>query len=160
MKITRTLAIALIALTASLNTAAQADESLAYLHNYNIPASGLALDGYCPVAYFAVNKPVKGKREHAVKYRDVWYFFVNDEAKQEFQKSPEKYLPAYGGWCAFGMAIQDKFPVDPTSFRIVNGRLMLFLKNRDLDARELWTQGNEAELVSKADEFWHNKVNK
>ena len=142
---------------AGLISSSQA-ESKAYLHNYNLPASGVALEGYCPVAYFAVNKPVKGKSAHAVNHKGVWYFFVNEDAKQMFEADPEKYLPAYGGWCAFGMAIQDKFPVDPTNFKIVDGRLMLFLKNKNIDAHELWQKGNEKELLQKADAHW-NKVN-
>ena len=40
-------------------------ESRAYLHSFNLPSSGVALEGYCPVAYFAVNKPVRGKSENA-----------------------------------------------------------------------------------------------
>ena len=40
-------------------------ESRAYLHSYNLPSSGVALEGYCPVAYFAANKPVLGKAEYA-----------------------------------------------------------------------------------------------
>ena len=134
-------------------------ESRAYLHSYNLPSSGLALEGYCPVAYFAVNKPVRGKPQFASTYDDVTYHFVSAEAKSAFNKDPEKYLPAYGGWCAFGMAIQDKFPIDPTSFKIVNGRLMLFLKNRDIDARELWNQGDEAQFIAQADAHW-KKVSK
>ena len=151
-----TMAVLLAAIAA---TAAPAAESKAYLHSYNLPANGLALDGYCPVAYFAVNKPVKGKREHAVKHKDVWYYFVSDDAKQAFLKNPEKYLPAYGGWCAFGMAVEDKFPVDPTNFKIVNGRLMVFLRNKNVDALALWNKGNEAEYARKADAHW-KKVSK
>ena len=35
-------------------------------------------------------------------------------------------MPQCGGWCAFGMSIEDKFPVDPTKIRIVDGKLYLF----------------------------------
>ena len=160
MNVTRKLVLALTAAVLLNLATANAADSKAYLHNYNLPASGLALDGYCPVAYFAVNKPVKGKREFASKYNDVWYYLVNADAKKEFEKNPEKYLPAYGGWCAFGMSIQDKFPVDPTNFKIVNGRLMVFLKNKNIDARELWNGGSDSELTAKADNHWNTNVNK
>ena len=128
--------------------------SKAYLHSYNLPSSGLALEGYCPVAYHVVGEPVRGKPEFTSIYNDVAYQFVSSEAKQYFDADPEKYLPAYGGWCAFGMAIQDKFPVDPTAFKIVDGRLMLFLRNRDVDALKLWEQNNEAQQVAKANAHW------
>ena len=145
--------------TCCMNSATTQAESRAYLNNNNIPSSGVALEGYCPVAYFAVNKPVRGKAEFSADYNGVTYHFVNAEAKQVFQKNPSKYLPAYGGWCAFGMAIGDKFPVDPTNFKIVNGRLNLFLKNRNVDALKLWNQGNEKEQLRKATAHWQ-KVNK
>ena len=148
--------VASLILVAVVNTAHA--ESRAYLKNYNIPSSGLALEGYCPVAYFAVNKPVMGKPEFEVEYEGVRYHFVNAEAKAEFEKNPEQYLPAYGGWCAFGMAIGDKFPVDPTNFKIVDGELNLFLRNKNVDALDLWNDGNEAQLTDNAAAYW-NKVN-
>ncbi len=129
-------------------------ESRAYLHSYNLPSAGIALEGYCPVAYFAVNKAVRGKPEYASTHDEVTYYFVSAEAKEAFDRNPDQYLPAYGGWCAFGMSIQDKFPVDPTNFKIVNGRLMVFLKNRNVDARDLWNKGDERDLAAKAGAYW------
>ena len=135
-------------------TFAEEPESRAYLNSYNLPSSGIALEGYCPVAYFAVNRPVKGNPEYASTYDGVTYHFVNGDAKLAFDATPQKYVPAYGGWCAFGMAVQDKFPVDPKNFKIVDGRLMLFLKNRNVDALKLWNDGNEREYTDKADAHW------
>lgn len=129
-------------------------DSRAYLHSYNLPSSGVALEGYCPVAYFAVNKPVRGKPEYASEYNGVTYYLVSADAKKAFEQDPEKYIPAYGGWCAFGMSISDKFPVDPTNFKIVDGKLLVFLKNKNIDARALWNQGNPHDLVKKADAHW------
>ena len=138
-------------------TATTPEESKAYLHSYNLPSSGIALEGYCPVAYFAVNRPVKGKPEHASTHNGVTYHFVSADAQRAFEKDPEQYLPAYGGWCALGMAVEDKFPVDPRSFKIVDGRLLLFLKNRNVDALKLWNDGDEKAQLRKADSHW-NKV--
>ena len=132
----------------------KASESRAYLHSYNLPSSGVALEGYCPVAYFAVDKAVRGQPEYATTHDGVTYWFVSADAKKAFDANPEKYLPAYGGWCAFGMSVEDKFPVDPTNFKIVDGRLMLFLKNKNVDARALWNQGKETKLASKAAAHW------
>ncbi len=145
-----------LALTASITAAGHAasKESRAYLHNYNLPSNGVALEGYCPVAYFAVNKAVRGTPEHAAEYNGVTYYLVSKEAREAFEKDPQKYTPAYGGWCAFGMSIGDKFPVDPTNFKIVNDRLMLFLRNQNVDALPLWNQGHEADLVETANATW------
>ena len=130
------------------------NESRAYLHSYNLPSSGVALEGYCPVAYFAINKPVRGKPEYASIHNGVTYHLVSADAKRTFDADPEKFIPAFGGWCAFGMAVQDKFPVDPRNFKIVDGRLMLFLRNKNVDAVALWNQGNEKELIAKSDAHW------
>ena len=131
-----------------------ADKSRAYLHNYNLPSSGVALEGYCPVAYFAVDKAVRGKPEFASTHNDVTYHFVSADAKKAFDADPEKYIPAFGGWCAFGMAVSDKFPVDPTNFKIVDGRLLLFLRNKNVDALELWNKAEKRELIKKAEAHW------
>lgn len=146
--------LSLIAVVVASNERAASPESRAYLHSYNLPSSGVALEGYCPVAYFAVDKAILGKPEHASTHKDVTYYFVSADAKKAFERNPEKYLPAYGGWCAFGMAVEDKFPVDPTNFKIVDGRLMLFLKNKNVDALALWNQGDASELTTKADAHW------
>ena len=154
-------AVAAFALNASFATAADdakmrkpTSESRAYLHGYNLPSSGVALEGYCPVAYFAVNKAIRGKKEFAVTHNDVTYYFVSADAMKAFQADPEKYLPAYGGWCATGMAMQTKLPVDPTNFKIVDGRLLLFLTNRNIDAQKAWNQGDEKSQIAKADAHW------
>ncbi|QDU35271.1 hypothetical protein KS4_33520 [Poriferisphaera corsica] len=144
--------VTVMEVTAKPNTSPS--NSKAYLHAYNLPASGLALDGYCPVAYHVLNKPVKGSPEHSSIYNSVTYNFVNADAKKYFDQNPEKYLPAYGGWCAFGMAIEDKFPVDPTNFKIVDGKLMLFLRNQNVDALKLWNQNNEESQLTKANKHW------
>ena len=129
-------------------------ESRAYLHSYNLPSHGVAIEGYCPVAYFAVNKPVRGKPEHASAYNGITYYFVSADAKTAFDADPEKYIPAFGGWCAFGMAVEDKFPIDPEKFKIVDGKLLLFLNNRNVDALKLWNDGDEKEFLRKAGAHW------
>lgn len=143
-----------VAAFAGSSSESASNESRAYLHSYNLPSSGVALEGYCPVAYFAVDKAVRGKPDFASNHNGVTYWFVSADAKKAFDANPKKYLPAYGGWCAFGMAVADKFPVDPTHFKIVDGRLMLFLKNQNVDALKLWNQQNERELIAKADAHW------
>jgi YHS domain-containing protein len=129
-------------------------ESRAYLHSYNVPSSGLALEGYCPVAYFAVDKAIQGSPEFASTHNDIVYHFVSAEAKAAFDANPEKFLPAFGGWCALGMAVEDKFPVDPRLFKIVDGKLLLFLRNRNVDALQLWNDGDEKALLKKAEASW------
>jgi len=110
-----------------------------------------ALNGYCPVAYFVADGPLVGSAEFASTYNGTTYHLVSADAKNMFDADPEKYIPAFGGACAFGMSINETFPVDPTKYKIVNDRLFLFLKNDETDALELWNKEDQAEAVAKAD---------
>ncbi len=128
--------------------------SRAYLRSYNLNSSGLAIEGYCPVTYHTHNVARQGSPEYASTYNGVDYHFVSAAAKSMFDRVPENYIPAYGGWCAYGMAVQDKFPIDPTNFKVVDGNLLLFLRNDKVDALDLWEQGDEAENLRKAGAHW------
>ena len=77
--------------------------SRAYLHSYNLDSSGLALEGYCPVTYQTHGAARLGSADYASTYNGVDYQFVSAAAKRLFDGAPEKYIPAYGGWCAFGI---------------------------------------------------------
>ena len=127
--------------------------SRAFTNGFNVPSTGVALEGYCPVCYIAANKAAKGKAEFSHDYNGVTYWFVSDDVRKMFIANPDKYVPAYGGWCALGVAMGQRFPVDPTNFKVVNGRIMLFLKNKKVDGVSIWNK-NEAESLKKADQNW------
>lgn len=133
---------------------ASQSESRAYIGGRNVPASGVGLEGYSPVSYFTVGRPEKGDPRFAVEHNGVTYHLASQEQVALFNENPDRYEPQCGGWCAFGMSVEDKFPVDPTKFTIVDDRLYLFLNNDDINAFELWRQGDDAGLVRKAQSHW------
>ena len=106
-------------------------------------AKGVAIGGYSPVSYFEKGLAERGNPDHAVEHEDNTYFFVSADQAKVFRANPEKYLPVHGGACAYGASKGKSLPVDPTSFKIVDGRLLLFLKNDDVDARKLWDQEHD-----------------
>jgi hypothetical protein len=122
---------------------------------FNLGRDGLALQGYDPVAYFAEGgaKPTKGLDTITVKQDGVLYRFATEEHKKLFLASPDKYEPAYGGWCAYAMSKKEKVEVDPESFLTTNGRLMLFYKGFFNDTRSKWLK-DEAGFTTKADAGW------
>jgi len=132
---------------------AHTEASRAFTNGYNVPSNGVAIEGYCPVCYLSANKAAKGTPEFAHDHNGVTYWFVHDAARQAFIQNPDKFLPAYGGWCAVGVATGQRFPVDPTNFKIVDGRIMLFLKNAKVDAVTIWDK-DAANMLQKADENW------
>ncbi|MFG0306766.1 MAG: YHS domain-containing (seleno)protein [Phycisphaerales bacterium JB040] len=133
---------------------AQGGGSKAYVNGRNVPASGLGLEGYSPVSYFTKGRAERGRPEFSVEHNGVTYHLASAEQVEMFNKNPSRYEPQCGGWCAFGMSIEDKFPVDPTKFKVVDDRLYLFLNNAEIDAFELWQQGDQRELTEKAQEHW------
>ena len=145
----------------TLSTSAMAQTGAAdkrAVQHYNIGKKGQkpALQGYDPVAYFKEGggKATKGKKDFELRHEGVTYRFSSQANLDRFRNNPDRYEPAYGGWCATGMAMGDKFPVDPTSFKIVDGELLLFLRNANVDALEIWNDGDEKKQLHKAGEHW------
>ena len=112
------------------------------------------LQGFCPVAYFALGQSMEGSPEYSSTHDGKVYQFAGAEAKQEFDQNPDKYVPAYGGLCAFGMSIDKEFEACPTNFKIIDDRLHLFVKNGETDALELWNKEDEAKCLANADKHW------
>lgn len=112
--------------------------------------STVAVQGYDLVSYHNGAKPLPGNGNHAVDYKGANYLFSSAENKKTFEANPEKYLPAYGGWCAFGVSVGQKFIADPNVWEIVDGRLYL---NLDHKIQTLWAKDIPTN-ISKADTAW------
>lgn len=95
--------------------------------NVNATITGLALRGYDPVAYFTDGKPVIGDFTITAQHDGATYRFASEDHKALFLKDPAKYLPEYGGFCAFGTAQGVKVDGDPTVWKIVDNKLYLNL---------------------------------
>ena len=59
---------------------------------------GLAVKGYDVVAYFKLNKPLKGDKSFQYKWNDATWRFANADHLAAFKAEPEKYAPQYGGY--------------------------------------------------------------
>lgn len=116
----------------------------------NTDKTGLALDGYDPVAYFNAGEPQKGDFTISAIHEETTYWFVNEESKATFEASPERYLPQYGGYCAFGVAIGKKFNGDPLVWTIIDGKLYL---NLHVNIAEKFNEDTVGYIAS-ADENW------
>jgi YHS domain-containing protein len=114
---------------------------------------GLAIQGYDPVAYFSQNKAVEGKKTISQKYNGATYYFSSDANKTTFSKDPAKYEPAYGGYCAYAMAFGDQVKIDPETFKVKDGRLLLFYNFRFNNTLTDWNK-DEASLFKKAEAEW------
>jgi len=120
----------------------------------NIDDSKIGLQGYSPVSYLDLQSAQKGLKEYKATHDGVAYYFTSKAQENKFKENPEKYLPQYGGYCAFGVSVGAKFRVDPNKFVVKDGKYFLFLNDLEVDARQLWVKGNHEKLVNKADGNW------
>ena len=126
--------------------------------HFNLDTS-LAIEGYDPVAYFTENKAIEGSKKYSYEYKSAKYRFANSKNLEKFKSDPLKYEPSYGGWCAYAMGTNGKkVEVDPTSFKIVKGKLYLFYNSLFNNTLSKWND-NEANLKKKADSKWSIIIN-
>jgi YHS domain-containing protein len=112
--------------------------------------STVGVGGYDPVAYFKEGKAMKGNGWHVTYHKGVTYVFANKINRKTFEADPEKYLPAYGGYCAYGVAVGKKFVADPEVWKIVEGTLYL---NLDKAIQSKWNEDIPG-YIKKADANW------
>jgi YHS domain-containing protein len=137
-------------LLSTLSTIATAKDLL------NVDGSGVAIQGYDPVAFFTYNRPVKGNPQFQSEYRGAKYYFVSAEHKATFDKEPAKYEPQFGGYCAYGVSRGRKVPIKIEAWQIVNGRLLM---QYDLDVKDKFNEDQSGNL-RKADQNWPGLVEK
>lgn len=112
--------------------------------------NGVAIRGYDPVAYFEDRRPVKGSATWTAQFQGSTFYFASAAHRDAFTADPERYVPQYGGFCAFGAAKGYKAKTDPDAFSLVNGKLYL---NYSLSVRGLW-QEDIPGYIAKGDKNW------
>lgn len=126
-----------------------------FAKNFN-QKNGVAVHGYDVVSYFK-GAPAAGLPKFSVDYRDVTFQFANQTNANEFDANPEKYVPAYGGWCATAMGMMNKkLDINPASFEIQGGVLYLFSTSMG-PAKDQW-DANLPGIKQNADANWAKMI--
>jgi YHS domain-containing protein len=121
--------------------------------DYNLD-KGYMAEGYDIVSYFN-NNAKEGSSKYEVIYDNVKFKFSSQENLNLFNSEPQKYLPQYGGYCAYALAVKaKKIDIDPETFEIRNGKLFLFYNSWGSNALESWLSESPHDLKSKADKNW------
>jgi YHS domain-containing protein len=147
----RRLFISLLGLIGSAMVTLGAEKTL-----LNLDKSGVAIQGYDPVAFFTVGAPVKGSPEFTSVYHDATYQFHSAKNKSLFDKEPAKYEPQFGGYCAYGVSRNALAPIDIEAWQIVDGRLLMQKSKGIRDDFNEDTKGN----LKKADANWPKLLDK
>ena len=113
--------------------------------------AGVAIEGYDPVAYFTEGKAARGKPEFSSQHNGATWWFASAAHQELFQADPAKYAPAYGGWCAYGMAEGYAAETDPANgWSIHEGRLYL---NWDAEISKAWNADRDR-FLEKSEANW------
>jgi YHS domain-containing protein len=124
----------------------------------NLDKQGIALSGFDPVSYYS-GKPSKGSSALSASHGGATFLFASDDNRKAFQANPTKFLPAYGGWCAYAMADGKKVEVDPMTFKIKDGRLLLFYHSFLVNTLTKWN-AEEGKLYPLAEGHWDQFLKK
>ncbi len=112
--------------------------------------SGLAIEGFDPVAYFTDNAPVLGLPDFEAAQAGAVWRFHNEGNRASFMAHPEIYGPQFGGYDPVDVARGVTLAGNPRFFAVSGQRLYLFgiEANRDAfaanpdhflpEARERW----------------------
>ncbi len=124
-----------------------------------IDENGLAIGGYDVVAYFS-GEAKEGSEKYTAKYNDATYRFSSKDNLKDFKKNPQAYLPQYGGYCAWGVGAKNtKFPINPKTFDIIDGKLYLFyngpFEGKTFNTLIPWN-ADTSTLIEEANSNWKN----
>jgi YHS domain-containing protein len=127
--------------------------SFSQVIDYNVK-KGFIANGYDVVAYFN-NEAIEGNKQFKTMFDGVYYKFHSDKNLAAFNKNPKKYVPQFGGYCAYAIAEKsEKVSINPKTFEIINGKLYLFYNAWGTNTLELWQKENTKELLENADKNW------
>jgi YHS domain-containing protein len=114
---------------------------------------GVFIYGYDPVAYFTMDKAVKGSEDFTYEYLGGEWHFVSGEHKRMFVAEPMKYIPQHGGYCSSAATSGGNDAGNPRSWRIIDGKLYLFAGRRRMKSYD----PDEPSTVA-ADADWQQKL--
>ena len=123
----------------------------------NLDKTGVAIQGYDPVAFFTDHQPVKGDPKFVSKRDGAIYLFASKEHKELFNADPAIYEPVFGGYCAYGVSRNKLVEVDVDAFQIVDGKLLLQYSKDVRDDFNKDTRGNLARAESNWPKLVENK---
>lgn len=122
-------------------------------NDYNIQ-KGYVAEGYDVVSYFN-NIAIEGEKEFETTYDNATYKFSSEDNLKAFLNNPKKFIPQYGGYCAYAIAEKSKkVKIDPETFEIRDGKLYLFYNSWGTNTLKLWLENNVKGLQEKADQNW------
>ncbi|QIG80815.1 YHS domain-containing (seleno)protein [Stakelama tenebrarum] len=127
MRIKTLLVATAISLAYSYATPCAAQDEVNVSTGYTLSGAGLGVHGFDTVALSTLNAVAHGDARYTVVHEGVAYYFASQISADMFAEVPDRYLPQYGGFCAYAVALGKKLDGDPRFADIVDGKLYLFV---------------------------------
>lgn len=124
--------------------------SLSFANTLNLDENSVAIKGYDPVAYFTEKDATKGSSKYTATHKGAIYHFSSAANRDAFNAAPNKYVPQYGGYCAFGVTKHRKFDIDPTAWKVEGDKLYL---NYNKKVQGIWLEDIE-EHIENSEAIW------
>jgi hypothetical protein len=96
--------------------------------------SGLAIEGFDPMAYFVDGRPVRGLPDFEAQLEGAVWRFHNEGNRASFLAHPEIYGPRFGGYDPVYVARGVTLAGNPLFWVVSSERLYLFALEADRDA--------------------------
>jgi len=129
-----------------------------FSQNYNLK-KGYIASGYDVVAYFS-NEALKGDKKFTTEFDGIKFKFSSKKNLETFKKSPKKFIPQCGGFCAYAVATRnERKEIDPESFEIRDDKLYLFYNKWFSNKLESWLEENTTQLQKQAEMNWKKLKN-
>jgi hypothetical protein len=93
--------------------------------------TGLAIDGYDPVAYFTEGAATPGLPDFEHRFSGVVWRFRNEGDLAAFIQDPDIYMPAFGGYDPIAISRGVAVSGNPTVWLVAGDRLFLFYSLED-----------------------------
>ncbi|MGI9337266.1 MAG: YHS domain-containing (seleno)protein [Gammaproteobacteria bacterium] len=129
-------------------------------YQYQGAGAGFGAGGYDVVAYFDQTDAVRGKPHIKAQFGGEEWLFDTVENREKFIKAPERYIPQYGGHCAYAVSRNYEFYGDPKAWTVRGGKLYF---NANTSVRRQWLPNvNDDEdgdrFIARSDENWRRFV--
>jgi hypothetical protein len=112
--------------------------------------SGLAIEGFDPVAYFTESLAIQGLPDFEAAESGAVWRFRNEGNRASFVSHPEVYGPRFGGYDPVDVGRGVPYAGNPRIWLIVDQRLFLFGRAESRDA----FAANPARFLKDADARW------
>jgi len=115
-----------------------------------------AIGKHDTTAYHLKGRSAEGEKRFKFTWQGADWYFASAEQRDLFAENPEKYSPAYNGFCSNALTLgEGLINTNGQVWQIFGDQLHLFFAER---GRQRWINGDYTELKKQADAAWQEQL--